>query len=270
MSRSGNIGILGCGWLGLPLGAQLVNKGYTVKGSTTSEVKSGVLKASGIDPRLLTLQEKEIVGDLDEFLNEIETLVIAIPPGLRSDPDKNFTTQIGQIIPYLNTHKVAPVLFISSTSVFANDHGTYDEHSTPNPETESGKQLATTERLLLEQLPVSTRILRLGGLIAADRHPVTRLSGRTEIPDGLAPVNLIHRQDAIRLICKLIHDPGKESIYHGVHPYHPSRMEYYRDVAKKMELPLPEFKSGADFKGKTIITTYTDKVTGFSYEVPLV
>ena len=49
------ISILGCGWLGLPLGKYLLQKGHLIKGSTTDKDKMETLKASGIQPFLLVL-----------------------------------------------------------------------------------------------------------------------------------------------------------------------------------------------------------------------
>ena len=43
------ISILGCGWLGLPLAKSLLEKGFSVKGSTTSLEKISVIENSGID-----------------------------------------------------------------------------------------------------------------------------------------------------------------------------------------------------------------------------
>ena len=34
-----SIGVLGCGWLGLPLAKQLVTAGYSVRGTTTTKEK---------------------------------------------------------------------------------------------------------------------------------------------------------------------------------------------------------------------------------------
>ena len=44
------IGIIGCGWLGLPLAKMFVSNNYKVKGSTTSKEKIEILKKEGIEP----------------------------------------------------------------------------------------------------------------------------------------------------------------------------------------------------------------------------
>jgi Trk K+ transport system NAD-binding subunit len=47
------IAILGCGWLGFPLGKNLVAKGHQVVGSVTSEAKTIPLSEAGIQPVVL-------------------------------------------------------------------------------------------------------------------------------------------------------------------------------------------------------------------------
>ena len=43
------IGIIGCGWLGLPLAKEFVSNNYKVKGSTTTKEKLEILENEGID-----------------------------------------------------------------------------------------------------------------------------------------------------------------------------------------------------------------------------
>lgn len=53
------ISILGCGWLGLPLAKSLLEKGFSVKGSTTSIKKIALLEKFGIHPHIVTLSAVE-------------------------------------------------------------------------------------------------------------------------------------------------------------------------------------------------------------------
>ena len=64
------ISILGCGWLGLPLAKSLIEKGFSIKGSTTSEEKLQVLQNAGIQPFLISIKFDKVVGDVVNFLNE--------------------------------------------------------------------------------------------------------------------------------------------------------------------------------------------------------
>jgi UDP-N-acetyl-D-mannosaminuronate dehydrogenase len=84
------ISILGCGWLGLPLAKSLIEAGFTVNGSTTSEGKLAVLATHNVVPFLIALQENEVIGDLSLFLHNSNILIIDVPPKLRGNATESF------------------------------------------------------------------------------------------------------------------------------------------------------------------------------------
>ena len=146
------------------------------------------------------------------------------------------------------------VIFVSSTSVYRDtpEIPTYTETNAANGESEAAKQLRSSEDLLLKHHSFSTCILRFGGLIGADRHPVKFLAGRKDISDPLAPVNLIHQKDCIAIIMNLVVASNAMGIFNAVHPEHPSRRDYYIKKAQAEGLTLPEFKEASPSKGKII------------------
>ena len=99
------ISILGCGWLGFPLAQKLIETGYEVKGSTTSENKIDILQSNKIEPFLIELTEDKITGAISEFLNDSEILIIDIPPGLRkiteNTTEKTFVNKIKTLLPFI-------------------------------------------------------------------------------------------------------------------------------------------------------------------------
>ena len=113
------ISILGCGWLGMPLAKSLLEKGFSVKGSTTSLEKISALESNGIQPFQIELSEIEIKGEIDSFLKNSEILIIDIPPKLRGVSIENFVKKIQNLIPFIEKYKIKKVLFISSTSVYS-------------------------------------------------------------------------------------------------------------------------------------------------------
>ena len=143
-----NISILGCGWLGFPLAKSLLEKGFSVKGSTTSLEKISLLEQNGILTFKIFLDENEIHGDIESFLENSEILIIDIPPKLRGNSKENFVAKIQNLIPFIENTKVEKVMFVSSTSVYADDNLSVDETTKPQPDTESGKQLLETEMIL--------------------------------------------------------------------------------------------------------------------------
>ena len=85
-------------------------------------------------------------------------------------------------------------------------------------------------------------IVRLGGLIGKDRHPIFKLQNRN-IGNPGGRINFIHQKDAVSGICNLIVNPKLRGIYNLVSPHHPNREKYYEFMAKKLGLPSPKFTS---------------------------
>ena len=253
------ISLLGCGWLGLPLAKQLMEKGYTVKGTTTTEDKITVLERAGVVPYLLALNEDRALIDfvaLEAFLADSNCLVIAIPPKLRGAIKENFVLKIKNIIPSIEQSSIKKILFVSSTAVYK-DTIHFEEWTTVDslaePDTENGKQLLEVEQLLQNIPSITTTVVRMGGLIGEDRHPVKFLAGKKGIENPDAPVNLIHQNEAVALLISIIEQGEWGKIFNGVAPYHPTRKEYYMEMALAMGLPIPEFNEEGISVGKRIL-----------------
>jgi len=264
------ISILGCGWLGFPLAKSLLQKGYLISGSTTSENKIPMLHNAGITPFLICLSEDKLEGEMDTFLKNSEILIINIPPKLRGNYTENFVGKIQNIIPFIENSLVKKVLFVSSTSVYADENVTITEESVPNPDTESGKQLLEAERLLQSNEKFETAVIRFGGLIGSDRHPIKFLSGKTNIENPDAPINLIHQEDCIGIIEKIIREAQNESFswnetFNAVAPFHPTRKKYYTQKAIEFNLPLPHFNESKPSIGKLIQSEKVERVLGYSF-----
>ena len=262
------ISILGCGWLGLPLAKALLENGFSVKGSTTSQEKLSMLKNLGIQPYLIALSEDETVGNLNDFLDNSKILIIDVPPKLRGSATENFVSKIKNLMPFIEKSSVEKVLFISSTSVYGENNLVVTEETELNPDTESGKQLVQAEQLLQSNPNFKTTILRFGGLIGEDRHPIKFLAGRTNIENPNAPINLIHQDDSTAIILKIIKLDCWNETFNAATPFHPSRKEYYTQKAIEFNLPLPEFNSETLAFGKTIASSKVETLLGYKFTKP--
>ncbi|WPO79982.1 NAD-dependent epimerase/dehydratase family protein [Flavobacterium sp. KACC 22761] len=265
------ISILGCGWLGFPLAKKLIEKGNSINGSTTSENKLAILKDSGINPFLVTLESESISESINAFLSESEILIIDIPPKLRAinaDSEKKvFVEKIKNLIPFIEKSEIKKVLFVSSTSVYGDDNSIITEETIPNPETESGRQLFLTENLLQENQNFETTILRFGGLIGEDRHPVKFLAGKENLENPDAPINLIHLNDCIGIIEEIINQSKWSEVFNAVAPFHPTREEFYSQKAIKMNLPEPKFSSEKSNIQKVISSEKTETVLSYQFRL---
>jgi nucleoside-diphosphate-sugar epimerase len=262
------ISILGCGWLGLPLAKTLLENGFSVNGSTTSQEKLSVLQNSGIQPFLIALSEDKTEGNLTGFLENSKILIIDVPPKLRGTEKENFVSKIKNVIPFIEKSHVENVLFISSTSVYGEDNLVVTEETELNPDTESGRQLVQAEQLLQSNSNFKTTILRFGGLIGEDRHPIKFLAGRKNIENPNAPINLIHQDDCIGIIMEILTSNSWNEAFNAATPFHPSRKEYYTKKAIDFKLALPEFNSENLTFGKTILSSKVENVLGYTFTKP--
>ncbi len=267
------ISILGCGWLGLPLAKSLLEKGFLVNGSTTSIEKISILQSARINAFQINLLVDKIEGEIEDFLENSEILIIDIPPKLRGDYKESFVEKIQILLQFIKKSSVKKVIFVSSTAVYSDDASTAigkTEKTNPNPETESGKQLLEVENILLENQSFETIILRFGGLIGDNRNPIKFLSGKKNIENPDAPINLIHLKDCIRVIENILKQVDIENviwnqIYNAVYPFHPSRKDYYTQKAMEQNLPLPEFDASKSSIGKLILSAKIETVLGYEF-----
>lgn len=248
------IGILGCGWLGMELGKRLREANHEVRGSVTRRDGLNELRNAGIIPYLIKLFESGIQGDITSFLSGVEVLVIDIPPGLRKNPDLDFVKKISNLVPYIERCRVNRVIFTSSTSVYqdSKEFPVYTEEAETDNSSKTAIQLHNAELVLLNNKNFEASVLRFGGLIGPHRHPVKYLSGRKEVKNPKAPINLVHQEDCINAILKLIDLKNDNSVWNLVYPEHPEKEVYYTKIAREKGLPEPQFDHSTPSKGKKI------------------
>ena len=237
-SASQTISILGCGWYGKALAEVLVKKGIKVKGSVTREEKLPALRELGIEPYIIRMGLGEPICEESDFFN-CDVLVIACNVKLSERP--GYLDAIARLPAIMIAHQIKKLLFISSTSVYGDHHMIVDEDTIPMPETDSAKILLAAERSIQADPACKVTIIRFGGLVGPGRTPGRFFAGKANIPNGLAPVNLIHLDDCIALTQYLLSAHAGNMIINGVSPDHPSKANFYTAAAKYEGLPLPAF-----------------------------
>ncbi|WP_322551276.1 SDR family oxidoreductase [Flavobacterium psychraquaticum] len=271
--KNNKISILGCGWLGLPLAKKLIENGYEVKGSTTSESKLELLKNAGISPYQIKFEENEITGNMESFLENTDVLLVDVPPKLRGDFTENFVQKIKTLLPYIENSKVKKVLFVSSTSVYGDTFPIQelDEDTPLNPDSEGGRQLVEAEDLLRANANFKTTILRFGGLIGPERNPAKFLAGKENVANPNAPINFIHQEDCIGIICAMLRQVENDNwkwndTFNAVTPNHPNRENYYTEKALEMNLKVPTFVKDSNSIGKKISSKKLQGMLHYSFK----
>lgn len=247
------ITIIGCGWLGLPLGIELLKDGHEIFGSTTSENKIQVLTNSGICPFLYNGFDQ---SDIPEFARNTDCLIINFPPSKSS----NYASQIKALLDQFPSN--CKVIYTSSISVYENVEGDVDESCELN----KLSSVYLAEKEIQEDLKQSV-ILRLAGLIGSERHPVKHLSGKT-INDSNMLVNLVHLNDVIGAIKKVIISDKWNETYNVCYFEHPTKHEYYTNAAIERSLPLPIFEFSHKV-GKKIKSDKIENGLNFCFSFPI-
>jgi nucleoside-diphosphate-sugar epimerase len=257
------ISILGCGWLGFPLAKYLIEKGHSVKGSTTSESKIALLSEYGIEPFLLKFSPEIVSPPLSvspqttiaNFLNSevplplsvspqttisdflsSDVLIICIPPRAGKYGEDFHVQQIQSLIQHLPSSPIQSIIYTSSTSVYPDLNREVNE----DDEVIENHALIRVENLL-KTLPQNVTILRCGGLMGEERIPAKYFAGKT-INTGEIPVNYVHQQDVIQIITMILEKDFWNKTFNVVSPIHPIRKEIYLKNCEDLGFEKPIFE----------------------------
>ncbi len=243
------ISILGCGWLGKPLATSLLENGFSVKGSTTSEEKIASLESLGIETHIVNISEFE---EYDAFLQS-DILIIAIT----SKDIDGFENLIAQI----QNSPVQKVIFISSTSVYPR----INKVMTEEDEVVQNHPLVEIENLFRENTFFETTIIRFAGLFGGERHPANWFKNGREIPQPEGFVNMIHQEDCIEIIHEIINQNCWNETFNACANHHPTREQFYIKARESKGFEAPVFKQEKVFEWKIISSDKVQRVLNYSF-----
>ncbi len=197
--------ILGCGYVGIELGKQLTDAGYSVVGVRRSE--DGL---NSIDEAGFTAVEGD-VSDPDSLakLPDARWIVFAASSGGRdaTAAERIFVEGLESSIAAYGSRSNPPerLVYTSSTGVYGDHDGEWvDESTRVNPTTDKTIVLAEAERVARQyakEYGIDGTVARFAGLYGPDRY---RLSRYIEGPVTEGYLNMIHRDDAAGSITHLL------------------------------------------------------------------
>lgn len=257
------ISIIACGWLGLPLAADLAKKGYHVKGSATTASKLDIIKEKGIAPYLIELG-KNFDEDWKDFL-ETDLLIVCIPPSSSDDP----LLALQQIRKAAENKGIQKLLYTSATSVYPSDKSWVTETQAEYIKSpHSGVEMKKLEDVFTESEQLQPCILRLAGLFGGNRWMGKYLAGKTDLPNGDQPVNLIHLDDCIGLIERIIEKEAFPGVFNGCSDEHPTRKEFYKAMAEFKGWDAPHFKEEPSPNNRKVSNAKIKEELGYSFKYP--
>jgi nucleoside-diphosphate-sugar epimerase len=245
------ISVLGCGWLGWPLAKTCLAEGYKVRGSTTATEKWERLTADGVDAYLIQADPSGLTGERVESFFQADTLFLNIPFRRNLPEPHMYAEQILSVVDRVLASPIRFVIFASSTSVYPCHNQTASEEDIIIPDNERSQVLLDIEDMLLKQREFDTTVLRFAGLYGGERRIGRFRSGQSELPGGHNPVNLVHLDDCVEIVRRVIAENIRGEVFNICSDGHPSRKVLYTAAAESLQVPPPAFASESA-PGKTV------------------
>ena len=241
--------ILGAGWLGFELAKELKNK-YEVIVSVRNDQKMFEYKNLGFVSYILN--EKDF-SSLDKLL-DTDYLFINYPPS-KFD---NYLSFLKKIYSHDKIKTIEKIVFISSTSIYPNSEGTFDESSFI--ETPSNKIVFDTESLVLNKTHI---IFRASGLFGGNRIAGKRLANKiVDFPN--TKINFVHRNDVIGATTFAIEN-NLNGIFNLASKQHPTKKELYSFNAQRYNFEKPLFIDNSESIERIIDGSKIEEF-GFKYK----
>jgi nucleoside-diphosphate-sugar epimerase len=237
--------ILGCGYVGLPLGAELVRQGHEVFGARRSAASRTELTAAGITPLSADLARPLDAAGLPAGCDWIVNCV-ASGGGTAEDYRAVYLQGTRHLLAWLASAPPKKFVYTSSTSVYGQNDGSLVKETSPTePVAETAQVLVETEKLLLEaaqQTKFPAVILRLAGIYGPDRghgfqqylKNEARLEGK-----GERLLNMIHRDDAVGCVIAALKSGRPGEIYNVVDEEPVSQLHFFEWLAGTLGKWLP-------------------------------
>jgi len=237
--------IIGCGYVGLPLGAELVGLGHEVSGLRRSAAAQNELKVAGIRPLIADITKPD---ELAKLPCEFDWVVncVASRGGSAEDYRRIYLEGTRHLIEWLSASRPPKFVYTSSTSVYGQTDGSLVKETSPTePLAETAKILLETEKLLLTAVAgrkFPAVILRVAGIYGPDRGHWFKQFLKNEARmegDGSRFLNMIHRDDVIGCIIAALKSGRAGEIYNAVDDEPVSQATFFQWLAEELGKDLP-------------------------------
>ncbi len=244
--------IIGCGYVGLPLGKALVEQGHEVYGMRRTEENKEAMKEAGITPIIADLTMPGLLPMLPGPFDWVVNLVSSDKGG----PDvyrQVFLEGTKALISWMRDKPPQKFVYTSSTSVYGQTDGSQvKETAITQPATETGKILVETEKLLIDawqrhKLPVV--ILRSAGIYGPDRGHLflQYLADKAKMDgDGSRVLNMIHVDDLVGVIVAALKSGKPGEIYNAVDDEPIPQIHFFRWLSETLGKQMPPAASAEE------------------------
>ncbi len=259
--------IAGCGYVGVPLGAELVKQGHEVFGVRRTGAANSELRAAGIIPLNADVTK---LPELQRFPCTFDWVVntVSSSKGGVQDYREVYLQGMRNLMTSLEAAGPQKFIYTSSTSVYGQTDGSWvEENSATEPASETARVLLEAEQVLLEAARPGGEsskdreqfrlgapdfpavVLRVAGIYGPSRGYWFRqyLQGEAQMRgQGARILNMIHRDDLIHIIIAALKHGRPGEIYNAVDDEPVSQIDFFRWLSKTMVRPMPPFVAEAE------------------------
>lgn len=237
--------IVGCGYVGLPLGRELHGAGHEVVGLRRSREADPALRAAGIAPFHADITDPHTLADLPGAFD----WVIHCPAAGGGGADayrRVYVEGTRNLLDQVRLQGPRTCVYTGSTSVYGQDDGSWvTEKSPTEPSAETARLLLETERVLAEAGQASGLCairLRLAGIYGPGRGYWFKqfLGGRATVDGkGRRFLNMIHQQDVVGAIRAALERGRPGEVYNVVDDEPVSQNDLFRWLSETTGRPMP-------------------------------
>lgn len=250
--------IVGCGYVGTPLGAELVRLGHEVTGVTRSEENHAALKSHGIQPVAADVASRK---DLDRLSLPFDWVVntVSSSRGGLEEYQRVYLEGTRHLLDWLGTAPPKKFVYTSSTSVYGQTDGSQvKESSLAEPAGELGRVLLATEKLLLEAArdkKFPSVVLRVAGIYGPERGHLflQYLKDEARIASkGERLLNMIHLADVVNCIIAALKNGHGGEIYNAVDDEPVPQIHFFRWLSETLGKNMPPFGEEAEERKRPV------------------
>lgn len=245
--------IVGCGYVGLPLGIALVQQGHEVYGLRRTLEGAAELEAAGIKPLAADIADPAQIEALPGPFDWVVNLVSSGKGGTEAY-QRVFLDGSRNLIAWLKRQPTPPKKFVyaSSTSVYGQTDGMPVKESSPtNPASPTSQLLVQAEGILTAEAAAGfpAVILRVAGIYGPDRghhfqkfcRNEARLEGK-----GERIINMIHRDDVVNCIVAALKSGRPGEVYNACDDEPVAQIHFYRWLCETLGKSMPPTADAAE------------------------
>jgi nucleoside-diphosphate-sugar epimerase len=237
--------IVGCGYIGLPLGAELLKQGHSVSGLRRTGWPEGEQQFTGISRVVADVTKPETLACVPAVFDWVAFCVSASGGGVE-EYRQVYLEGLRNVVAWLAAAPPQRFVYTSSTSVYGQTDGLLvDEKSPTEPAMDTARVLVDAEKAFLKEARlkgIPAIILRLAGIYGPGRGYWLKqfLEGKAIIEgDGQRILNMIHRDDVVRAVTAALHRGQAGEIYNVVDDEPVSQLVCFNWLSQRLGREFP-------------------------------